>query len=126
LRKLQARVAQGKWKCRDTIWQRGGRRQERYPKARPFVTVAVTKQGKPALTGTWDVPRLRAAWAADGAEVLQSHRGGWTAPEFWETYRQGAVAERVFRVRKRARCLRPVWHPYRGRVPAQVFVGGVA
>jgi hypothetical protein len=67
LRKLQARIAQGKLKSRDKIWQRLGRLQERYPKARLFVTVAVTKKGKPALTWTWDVPRFRAALAADGA-----------------------------------------------------------
>lgn len=122
LRKLQARVAQGKLKNRDKIWQRVGRLQERYPKARRFVTVAVTQRGKPVLTWTWDVPRFRAALAADGAYVLQSNRGGWTAPEFWETYMQLAVAEKAFRVLKSELCLRPVWHQYSGRVQAHVFV----
>jgi transposase len=122
LRKLQARVAQGKLKSRDKIWQRVGRLQERYPKARLFVTVAVAKKGKPALTWTWDVPRFRAALAADGAYVLQSNRGGWTPQEFWETYMQLAVAEKAFRVLKSELCLRPVWHQYSGRVQAHVFV----
>lgn len=122
LRKLQARIAQGKLKNRDKIWQRVGRLQERYPKARPFVTVAVTRRGKPVLTWTWDVPRFRAALAADGAYVLQSNRGGWTPQEFWETYMQLAVAEKAFRVLKSELCLRPVWHQYSGRVQAHVFV----
>jgi transposase len=122
LRKLQARVAQGKLKTRDKILERLGRLQERYPKARPFVTVAVAKRGKPAVTWTWDVPRFRAALAADGAYVLQSNRGGWTAQEFWETYMQLAVAERAFRVLKSELRLRPVWHQYSGRVQAHVFV----
>jgi transposase len=86
------------------------------------VTVAVTKKGKPALTWTWDVPRFRAALAADGAYVLQSNRGGWTPQEFWETYMQLAVAEKAFRVLKSELCLRPVWHQYSGRVQAHVFV----
>jgi transposase len=122
LRKLQAQVSQGKLRDRDKILQRVGRLQERYPKARTFVTVVVAKKGTPALTWTWDVPRFRAALAADGAYVLQSNRGGWTPQEFWETYMQLAVAEKAFRVLKSELRLRPVWHQYSGRVQAHVFV----
>src|SRR5215469_16550081 len=43
LRKLQVRLAKGKLKNRDKILQRVGRLQERYPKARRFVHLAVTK-----------------------------------------------------------------------------------
>jgi transposase len=122
LRKLQARVAQGKLKNRDKILERVGRLQERYPKARPLVAVAVAKRGQPTVTWTWDVPRFRAALATDGAYVLQSNRGGWTPHEFWETYMQLAVAEKAFRVLKSELRLRPVWHQYSGRVQAHVFV----
>jgi hypothetical protein len=122
LRKLQARVAQGQLKDRDTILQRLGRLQERYPKARPFVRVVVAKKGKPTLSWNWDVPRFRAALAADGAYVLQSNRAGWTAQEFWQMYMQLAVAEKAFRVLKSELCLRPVWHQYSGRVQAHIFV----
>jgi len=122
LRKLQAQVQQAKLRNRDKILQRLGRLQERYPKARTFVSVAVAKKGKPALTWTWDVPRFRAALAADGAYVLQSNRGGWTPKEFWETYMQLAVAEKAFRVLKSELRLRPVWHQYSGRVQAHIFV----
>jgi transposase len=122
LRKLQARVAKGGLKNRDKILERVGRLYERYPKARTFVTVAVAKKGKGTLTWTWDVQRFRAALAADGAYVLQSNRGGWTFQEFWETYRQLAVAEKAFRVLKSELLLRPVWHQYSGRVQAHVFV----
>jgi transposase len=122
LRKLQAQVAQRKLRDRDKILERVGRLQERYPKARLFVTVTVAKKGKPALTCTWNVPRFRAALAADGAYVLQSNRSGWTPTEFWETYMQLAVAEKAFRVLKSELRLRPVWHQYSGRVQAHVFV----
>jgi transposase len=122
LRKLQARVAKGALKNRDRIVECVGRLHERYPKARTFVTVAVAKKGKYAVTWTWDVPRYRAALAADGAYVLQSNRGGWTPQEFWETYMQLAVAEKAFRVLKSELLLRPVWHQYSGRVQAHVFV----
>ena len=122
LRKLQARVAKGALRNRDKILQCVGRLQERYPKARTFVTVVVAKGHQRAVTWTWDVPRYRAALAADGAYVLQSNRGGWTGREFWETYMQLAVAEKAFRVLKSELLLRPVWHQYSGRVQAHVFV----
>jgi transposase len=122
LRKLQARVAKGTLKNRDRILECVGRLHERYPKARTFVTVAVAKKGKHAVTWTWDVQRYRAALAADGAYVLQSNRGGWTVQEFWATYMQLAVAEKAFRVLKSELLLRPVWHQYSGRVRAHVFV----
>jgi len=122
LRKLQARVAQGRLKRRDKILQCVGRLQERYPKARTFVTIAVAQRGPLTVRWTWDVQRFRAALATDGAYVLQSNRGGWTAPEFWATYMQLAVAERAFRVLKSELLLRPVWHQYSGRVQAHVFV----
>ena len=122
LRKLQARVAKGGLKNRDKILECVGRLAERYPKARPFVTVAVAPEGKHAVTWTWDVPRYRAALAADGAYVLQSNHGGWTSQEFWETYMQLAVAEKAFRVLKSELLLRPVWHQYSGRVQAHIFV----
>jgi transposase len=122
LRKLQARIAQGRLRSRDKILERVGRLQERYPKARSFVTVTVAPRGRPTLTWTWNVPRFRAALAADGAYVLQTNRGGWTPQEFWQTYMQLAVAEKAFRVLKSELCLRPVWHQYSGRVQAHVFV----
>jgi transposase len=122
LRKLQARVAEGKLKDRDKILERVGRLQERYPKARSFVTVTVAKKGQHAVRWTWDVPRYRGALAADGAYVLQTNRAGWTPQEFWETYMQLAVAEKAFRVLKSELRLRPVWHQYSGRVQAHVFV----
>src|SRR5216683_1772994 len=122
LRKLQTRLAKGKLKNRDKILQCVGRLQERYPKARIFVTILVTKGQKPALQGTWQVDEFRAALAADGVYVLQSNRSGWTAQELWETYMQLAVAEKAFRVLKSELRLRPVWHQYSGRVQAHVFV----
>jgi len=120
--KLQVRLTKGKLKNRDKILQRVGRLQERYPKARLFVHLAVTKGKKPALQWTWQVKEFRAALAADGVYVLQSNRSGWTAQELWETYMQLAVAEKAFRVLKSELGLRPVWHQYSGRVQAHVFV----
>lgn len=69
-----------------------------------------------------DVAKFKDALRRDGAYLLRSNQGGWTAQEFWETYRQLAAVERAFRVLKSELLLRPIWHHYRGRTQAHVFV----
>jgi transposase len=122
LRKLQAQVAAGRLKKRDKVLERVGRLQARYPKGRPFVSVTVAARGRPELQCTWHVEKFKAALAADGAYLLRSNRGGWTAQEFWETYMQLTVVEHAFRVLKSHLLLRPVWHQYSGRVQAHVMI----
>jgi transposase len=122
LSKLHKRVAAGKLKNRDKILEALGRLQGRYPKACPFVSMTVTATTKPELRWSWKVEKFRAALAADGAYLLRSNQGGWSAAEFWETYIQLTVVERAFRILKSELLLRPVWHHYRGRVEAHVMI----
>ena len=122
LRKLHAQIAAGRLKQRDKILERIGRLKARYPKARPFVAITVAARGPAPLSWSWKVEKFKAALAADGAYLLRSNQGGWSAQEFWETYMQLAVAEKAFRVLKSELRLRPVWHHYSGRVQAHVFV----
>jgi transposase len=122
LRQLQRTVAQGRLKNRDKILERIGRLKGKYPKATPFVTLAVSKRGKVKLEVRWDKDKFRAALARDGAYLLRSNQAGWSAAEFWETYMQLTVVEHAFRVLKSHLQLRPVWHQYSGRVEAHVFV----
>ena len=122
LRKLQQRVAGGKLKKRDKILEALGRLKARYPKACPFATVTVTTTAAPELRWSWKVDKFKAALAADGAYLLRSNQGGWSAQEFWETYIQLTVVERAFRVLKSELLLRPVWHQYSGRVEAHVMI----
>ena len=122
LKKLQAQVAAGRLKKRDKILERVGRLQARYPKGRPFVTITVAPRGRPQVSWSWKVAKFKAALAADGAYLLRSNQGGWSAQEFWETYIQLTVVEHAFRVLKSELLLRPVWHQYSGRVQAHVMV----
>lgn len=121
LKKLQARVARGRLKNRDKILEAIGRLKERYPKARPFVTITVHDRPR-ALQYVWNVAKFRDALARDGAYLLLSNQPGWSAQEFWETYIQLTVVERAFRVLKSELLLRPIWHHYSGRTEAHVFV----
>jgi Transposase len=66
LRKLQARVAKGTLKNRDKIVECVGRLHERYPKARTFVTVAVAKKGKHAVTWTGTCHAIVPPWRLTG------------------------------------------------------------
>lgn len=121
LKKLHARIACGRLKRRDKILEAIGRLKERYPKACPFVTIQVSDNHM-SLICTWHVAKFRDALARDGAYLLRSNQGGWSGPEFWETYIQLTVVEHAFRVLKSHLLLRPIWHHYSGRTRAHVFV----
>jgi transposase len=122
LKRLCELVDKGKLKKRDKILERVGRLQERFPKARPFVRIAVTTTKRPKLHWSWDRAKYQAALLTDGAYLLRSNRPGWTAREFWQTYIQLTVVERAFRVLKSELLLRPIWHHYSGRTQAHVMV----
>jgi hypothetical protein len=122
LQQLHAQIAAGRLKRRDKVLERVGRLKARYPKACPFVTIAVAARGPALLSWSWKVEKFKAALAADGAYLLRSNQGGWSAQEFWETYIQLTVVEHAFRVLKGQLLLRPVWHHYSGRVEAHVMV----
>jgi transposase len=122
LRQLQQTIAAGRLKSRDKILERIGRLKGKYPKATPFVTFTVSKQGQVKLEVCWDKNKFRAALARDGVYLLRSNQPGWSAVEFWEIYMQLTVVERAFRILKSHLLLRPVWHQYSGRVEAHVFV----
>jgi Transposase DDE domain/Domain of unknown function (DUF4277) len=122
LEKLKKRIEAGRLKKRDKILESVGRLKGRFPKARPFVTITVTKAKPARLSWSWLREKFRAALAGDGAYLLRSNQGGWSAREFWETYIQLTVVERAFRVLKSELLLRPVWHHYSGRTQAHVMV----
>jgi transposase len=122
LQKLHQRIEGGRLKKRDKILECVGTLKGRFPKARIFVTIAVAKGNRPHLSWNWDLAKYRTALRADGAYLLRSNQGGWTAEEFWETYIQLTVVERAFRVLKSELLLRPVWHHYSGRTQAHVMV----
>ena len=121
LKKLYARISAGRLKKHDKIVEAVGRLKERFPKARAFVTIAVT-DNRVSLSYRWNVTKFREALARDGAYLLRSNQAGWSAQEFWETYIQLTVVERAFRVLKTELLLRPIWHRYSGRTQAHIFV----
>jgi Transposase DDE domain len=122
LEKPQERIRGGRLKSRDKILEGVGRLKGRFPKARPFVTITVAKTGPAQLSWRWDREKFRSALAGDGAYLLRSNQGGWSAEESWETYIQLTVVEHAFRVLKSELLLRPVWHHYSGRTRAHVMI----
>jgi transposase len=121
LKKLQARIAQGRLKKRDKILEAVGRLKERFPKARGFVTITVS-DSPVSLSSVWNVAVFKEALTRDGAYLLRSNQAGWSAQEFWETYMQLTIVERAFRILKSQLLLRPIWHQYSGRTQAHIFV----
>jgi hypothetical protein len=82
LRRLHEHIAAGRLKRRDKILERVGGLKGRFPKARLFVAISVSKEKSAGLTWTWKVDKFRAALAADGAYLLRTNRSGWSAQEF--------------------------------------------
>jgi hypothetical protein len=122
LRRLHQLIIAGRLKSRDKILERVGRLTGRYPKARPFVAIAVSRTKRAELTWTWNVAKFKAVLARDGAYLLRSNQTGWSAEALWETYMQLTVVEHAFRVLKSELLLRPVWHHSSGRTQAQVMI----
>jgi transposase len=122
LRRLEQLITKGRLKSRDKILERVGRLTGRYPKARPFVTITVSKTKRAELSWSWNVEKFKAALARDGAYLLRSNQPGWSAQSLWDTYMQLTVVEHAFRVLKSELLLRPVWHHYSGRTQAHVMV----
>ena len=122
LRRLHQLIIAGRLKSRDKILERVGRLTGRYPKARPFLAIAVSRTKRAELTWTWNVAKFKAVLARDGAYLLRSNQTGWSAEALWETYMQLTVVEHAFRVLKSELLLRPVWHHYSGRTQAHVMI----
>ena len=72
LGRLQKRIENGRLKSRDKILESVGRLKGRFPKARSFVTITVTKTEPARLHWTWEREKFRAALAGDGAYLLRS------------------------------------------------------
>jgi hypothetical protein len=121
LKRLAKRIAAGRLKNRDKILERVGQLKGKSPKARPFVTISVTRRAPVRLEWSWHIDKFKAALRRDGVYILRSNER-WKAEEFWQTYMQLTVVERAFRVLKTELLLRPVWHHYSGRTEAHIFV----
>jgi transposase len=121
LKRLDKRISAGRLRKRDKILELVGQLKGKYPKARPFVTITVTRRAPVRLERCWHTDKFKAALSRDGVYILRSNER-WKAEEFWQTYMQLTVVERAFRVLKSELLLRPVWHHYSGRTEAHVFV----
>jgi transposase len=122
LKKLQRRIATGRLKNRDKMLEALGRLKGTCPKARLLLDLAALPQKPTTLTWHWKVAKIKQVLARDGAYVLRTNQPGWSSQELWETYMQLTVVEKAFRVLKSELLLRPVWHHYRGRTEAHVFI----
>jgi len=121
LKRLEKRVSAGHLKKRDKILEHVGKLKAKYPKARRFVTISVTRRAPVRVEWTWHTDKFKTALSQDGVYILRSNEH-WKGDEFWQTYMQLTVVEHVFRVLKSNLLLRPVWHHYSGRTEAHIFV----
>ena len=70
--------------------------------------------------GKW--PSSRSALARDGAYLLRSNQGGWTAESSGKRICNWRRWNALSGVLKSELLLRPIWHHYSGRTQAHVFI----
>ena len=74
LQKLNEAITKKRLRSRDRILERIGRIKARFPKATPFVSITVTKQGRAKLRWQWHIDKFKAALATDGVYLLRSNQ----------------------------------------------------
>jgi len=120
LERLQRGAAAGRLD-RDTIHQRLGRLQERYPRVFRYTDVEVHEQSC-ALTYSINRTRQELAEQLDGSYMLRTDRLDMDGEQAWRTYMLLTRVEAAFRDLKTPLAERPIFHQLEHRVEAHIFL----
>ena len=121
LRKLQARVAQGRLRDPSKVQEAIGRLKERYPRVARYYAITYD-----AATGTvsWteQTEKKTAAIALDGTYLLKTDRQDLADEEIWHLYILLTRVEAAFRALKSPLMERPIFHHLEHRVQTHIFL----
>ena len=121
LRKLQARVAQGRLRAAGKIHEALGRLKERYPRVARYYALAYDAATR-AVTWTEHADMNATAVDLDGAYVLKTDRQDLTNEEIWRLYMLLTRVEAAFRAMKSPLMERPIFHHLEHRVQTHIFL----
>ena len=119
LQRLGKRVASGRLKKPEKIWEAIGRIKERYPRVARYYSIEWSETG---LKWEENAERKAVAEALDGAYLLKTDRTDLGADEAWRVYSMLTRAESAFRAMKSPLSERPIFHQTQNRVEAHVFL----
>jgi transposase len=121
LRKLQARVAQGRLRAAAKVHEAIGRLKERYPRVARYYEIAYDASTR-ALTWTEHTDKTARAERLDGTYVLKTDRQDLTDEEIWHLYILLTRVEGAFRAMKSPLMERPIFHHLEHRVQTHIFL----
>jgi transposase len=121
LRKLQARVAQGRLRAPDKVQEAIGRLKERYPRVARYYVITYD-QATHTMRWTEQTDKKRAAQTLDGTSLLQTDRPDLGDEEIWRLYILLTRVEGAFRAMKSPLMERPIFHHLEHRVQTHIFL----
>jgi len=121
LRKLQARVAQGRLRDAGKVQEAIGRLKERYSRVARYYAITYDAT-TPAVSWTEQAEKKTAASALDGTYLLKTDRQDLADEEIWHLYILLTRVEAAFRALKSPLMERPIFHHLEHRVQTHIFL----
>jgi transposase len=121
LRKLQARVAQGRLREAGKIQEAIGRLKERYPRVARYYAITYDTATR-TVSWTEQAGKKTAASALDGTYLLKTDRQDLADDEIWHLYILLTRVEAAFRAMKSPLMERPIFHHLEHRVQTHIFL----
>jgi transposase len=121
LRKLQARVAQGRLRDPAKIQEAIGRLKERYSRVARYYAITYDAATS-AVSWTEQAEKKSAASALDGTYLLKTDRPDLADDEVWRLYILLTRVEAAFRALKSPLMERPIFHHLEHRVQTHIFL----
>jgi transposase len=121
LRKLQARVAQGRLRDAAKIQEAIGRLKERYSRVARYYAISYAP-ATAAVSWTEQAEQKTAARALDGTYLLKTDRQDLADEEIWHLYILLTRVEAAFRALKSPLMERPIFHHLEHRVQTHIFL----
>jgi len=121
LKKLSKRIARGRLKKEEKIYEAIGRIKERYPRVARYRNIEYNSLIK-QLSYKEDTEKKSVAEKLDGSYLLRTDRIDMSDDEIWRTYSLLTRAENAFYNMKSPLCERPIFHQLEKRVQTHIFL----
>ena len=121
LKKLVKRIATGRLKKEEKIYEAMGRIKERYPRVARYYRIEYDSLMK-ELSYQENAEKKSIAQSLDGSYLLRTDRTDISDDEIWRTYSLLTRCENAFRNMKSPLCERPIFHQLKRRVQTHIGV----
>ena len=121
IKKLAKRIATGRLKKKEKIYEAMGRIKERYPRVARYYEIkydSLTQE----LSYRENAEKKSVAESLDGSYMLRTDRCDMSDDEIWRTYSLLTRCENAFRNMKSPLCERPIFHQLKRRVQTHIFL----